>query len=45
MQVREIMTSNPACCRTDAPMQEVAKLMADHDCRPVVDQDDRPVAL
>jgi CBS domain-containing protein len=32
MQVREIMTPNPACCTADTPMQEVARMMVDNDC-------------
>ena len=32
MQVREIMTSNPACCTADTNLQEVAMLMVEHDC-------------
>ncbi|HEV8485897.1 MAG TPA: CBS domain-containing protein [Blastocatellia bacterium] len=39
MQVRDIMTRNPACCTTDTKLQEVAILMVNHDCgeAPVVD--------
>ena len=32
MQVREIMTPNPACCTPDTPLREVAKAMVDNDC-------------
>jgi len=32
MQVREIMTPNPACCTADTPLQEVARMMVDNDC-------------
>jgi CBS domain-containing protein len=32
MQVRDIMTPNPACCTPATPMQEVAMLMVDNDC-------------
>jgi CBS domain-containing protein len=32
MQVREIMTPNPACCTADTSLQEVAKMMVDNDC-------------
>ena len=32
MQVREIMTTNPACCTSDTPLQEVARMMVEHDC-------------
>jgi len=39
MQVREIMTKNPACCTPDTNLQEVARMMLEHDCGliPVVD--------
>lgn len=41
MQVREIMTNNPACCTPDTTLQEVARLMVEHDCGmiPVVDSE------
>src|SRR5687767_14027467 len=29
---RDIMTANPACCRPDTPLDQVAKLMVQHDC-------------
>lgn len=32
MQVREIMTPDPACCTADTPLDRVAKLMVDNDC-------------
>jgi CBS domain-containing protein len=32
MSVQSIMTPNPACCTTSTPLQDVAKLMLDHDC-------------
>ena len=32
MQVREIMTTDPACCTADASLEEVAKAMVEHDC-------------
>jgi CBS domain-containing protein len=32
MQVKEIMTPNPACCTPDTPLRDVAKSMVDHDC-------------
>jgi CBS domain-containing protein len=32
MEVREIMTSSPACCPPDTPLPEVARLMIRHDC-------------
>jgi uncharacterized protein YegP (UPF0339 family)/CBS domain-containing protein len=39
MQVKEIMTNNPACCMPDSSLQEVARLMVENDCGciPVVD--------
>jgi CBS domain-containing protein len=39
MQIKEIMTKNPACCAPDSTLQEVAQLMVKHDCGliPVVD--------
>lgn len=32
MQVKDVMTINPACCTADAPLQEAAQLMVDFDC-------------
>lgn len=32
MKVKDVMTPDPACCTTDTSLQEVAKLMVDHDC-------------
>lgn len=32
MQVKDVMTADPACCTADSSLQEVAKLMVDHDC-------------
>ncbi len=52
--VRDIMTSNPACCTPDTGLQEVAKLMVEYDCGeiPVVESMDpenmdilRPVGM
>src|SRR5215213_1235490 len=39
MQVREVMSENPACCTPDASLQEVARMMIENDCGciPVVD--------
>ena len=44
--VKEIMTKNPACCRPETSLVEVAKLMRDHDCGeiPVCEQD-KPVGV
>lgn len=47
MQIRELMTSEPACCTPDTPIEEVAQMMLDCDCGmiPIVAGDDtnRPV--
>jgi CBS domain-containing protein len=47
MQVREIMTHDPACCSPETNIQEAAKLMADCDCGeiPVVDEQRRPLGV
>jgi len=39
MQVKEVMTADPACCISETSLQEVARMMVDHDCGeiPVVD--------
>jgi len=39
MDVKDVMTKNPACCTADTGLQEVAKMMVDHDCGciPIVD--------
>jgi CBS domain-containing protein len=39
MRVKEIMSSDPACCTTGMKLAEVAKMMVEHDCGaiPVVD--------
>ena len=41
MQVRDIMTRNPACSAPSAGLQEVAKQMVDNDCGeiPIVEND------
>lgn len=40
MQVRELMTQNPAYCTPDAPLKAVAQMMVDFDCGaiPVVER-------
>ncbi len=40
MQVRDIMTIDPACCTPDLSLQEAAQLMADRDCGeiPIIEQ-------
>ena len=49
MQVRNIMTDNPACCTPDTNLQEVARMMLDHDCGaiPVVEskENKRPIGV
>ena len=39
MQVREVMTADPACCTPDTALSDIALLMIDNDCGeiPVVD--------
>jgi CBS domain-containing protein len=32
MQVKEVMTADPACCTPETGLQEVAQMMIDHDC-------------
>jgi CBS domain-containing protein len=32
MQVKEVMTADPACCISETALQEVAQMMIDHDC-------------
>ena len=40
MNVREVMTADPACCTAETPLTEVAKMMVECDCGaiPVVDR-------
>lgn len=47
MQVRDLMTENPACCSPEASLQDAAKLMKDCDCGeiPVVDEQNRPIGV
>src|SRR6266404_9700459 len=32
MQVKEVMTNDPACCLADTPLPEVARMMIENDC-------------
>ena len=32
MQVKDVMTADPACCISESALQEVAQMMVDHDC-------------
>ena len=42
MNVKDVMTADSACCTPETSLQEVAKMMVDHDCGciPVVDGED-----
>ena len=49
MQVKDVMTTDPACCISETALQEVAQMMVDHDCGeiPVVDSKEtkRPIGV
>ncbi len=47
MDVKDIMTENPATSRPDTSLREVARLFVDHDCGaiPVIDDTGRPVGI
>ncbi len=49
MNVKDIMTENPACCTSDSSLQEAAKMMKDNDCGciPVVESQEnkKPVGV
>jgi CBS domain-containing protein len=47
MQVREIMTSDAACCSPSAGLGEVARMMVEQDCGeiPVCDEKGKPVGV
>ena len=47
MKVNQVMTSKPACCSPDTPLQDVAHMMIAHDCGeiPVVDGGNRPIGV
>ena len=44
---RDVMTVNPACCTTDTTLDQVAKLMVQHDCGeiPVIDRAEHVVGV
>lgn len=44
---RDVMTENPACCTPETPLDEVAKLMRQHDCGeiPVIDSAEKPIGV
>ena len=47
MDIRSVMTANPATCGRDATLQDVARLMKQNDCGeiPIVDADRRPLGV
>jgi CBS domain-containing protein len=47
MDVTSVMTPNPACCRPDTSLREVARMMLDNDCGeiPVTDESMRPLGV
>jgi CBS domain-containing protein len=47
MDIRSVMTANPACCTRDTSLQQVARMMMDNDCGqiPVVDDAGKPVGV
>ena len=47
MQVKEVMTANPASCTPDTRLPEVAKMMVDNDCVeiPVVENKETKIPL
>lgn len=49
MLIKEVMTTDPACCGPDTPLREVARLMVQHDCGeiPIIEnaQSRRPVGV
>ena len=44
---RDVMTVNPACCTPETPLDQVAKLMVQHDCGeiPVIDRAEHVVGV
>jgi CBS domain-containing protein len=47
MSVKDIMTTNVACCTPDQSIQQVARLMVEHDCGeiPIVDESNKVVGV
>ena len=49
MIVKEVMTADPVCCLSETGLQEIAKMMVEHDCGeiPVIDskQTKRPIGV
>ena len=44
---RDVMTLNPACCAPETPLDQVARLMVQHDCGeiPVLDAGEHPIGV
>jgi CBS domain-containing protein len=44
---KDVMTENPACCTPETPLEQVAKLMVQHDCGeiPVIDAAEQPIGV
>jgi CBS domain-containing protein len=47
MQVKEVMTADPACCTSETGLQEVAQMMIDNDCGeiPVVESGENKLPI
>lgn len=47
MQVKDVMTADPACCTSETSLHEVAKMMVDHDCGeiPVVEDKENKMPI
>lgn len=47
MDVKSVMTANPACCTAQTPLRDVARMMVDNDCGqiPVVDAANAPIGV
>src|SRR6266516_6022996 len=45
MQVKEVMTADPACCISETGLQEVAQMMIDHDCGEIPVVEDKQTKL
>lgn len=47
MQVKEVMTADPACCTSETGLQEVAQMMIDNDCGeiPVVENKENKLPI
>ncbi|MGE3706581.1 MAG: CBS domain-containing protein, partial [Vicinamibacterales bacterium] len=46
-RARDLMTPDPACCSPHTTLDDVAKLMAQHDCGeiPIIDMADHPIGV